>query len=85
MHEIDDESPLSDVDFDDAQDIIFFAVTLQGHDATYGQSTYARHTYMPDEIQTSRRFVDVISETDDGRLLIDFHNFHDTEPHDSSE
>ncbi len=50
-----------------------------GHDSTYGQQTFARHMYSPDDIRTNHRFVDVISQLEDGRLMIDFTDFHDTE------
>jgi inward rectifier potassium channel len=81
MHEIDQDSPLADIDFSQADDdIALFAVTLEGHDATYGQTTFASYNYVPGDIRVGHRFVDVISEAEDGRLLIDFTRFHDTEP-----
>jgi len=79
MHEIDENSPLADVDFSRAGDeIAMFAVTLEGHDATYGQTTYASYNYVPRDIRVGHRFADVLSETDEGRSLIDFTHFHET-------
>lgn len=81
MHRIDDESPLADVVWDRADDsIVLFVVTMLGHDATYGTTTHARHIYYPEVIEPNHRFVDVISQLDDGRMMIDYTKFHDTEP-----
>jgi inward rectifier potassium channel len=57
---------------------VLIIVTMMGHDATYGQQTHARHAYYPDDVIIGRRFVDVISELEDGRLMIDYGRFHDT-------
>ncbi|MBV7337699.1 hypothetical protein KFU94_57610 [Chloroflexi bacterium TSY] len=54
--------------------------SMLGHDATYGQTIHARHIYHADEVLTGRRFVDVISQLPDGRMLIDYEKFHDTVP-----
>lgn len=79
MHVLDDDSPLADVDWDSAEaDIQFIAVTMQAHDVTYSQTTYARHIYMPRDVRPGHRFVDVISETPEGQMVIDFSKFHDT-------
>ena len=79
MHEIDADSPLYDVDWDNPHDhLVGVIVTLVGHDGTYGQTIYARHLYSPDEIKPDRRFVDVLSQLDDGRLMVDYTKFHDT-------
>lgn len=81
MHEIDADSPLADVDWEKPGDhLLQIFVTMLGHDATYGTNTHARHNYDPAEIRVGHRFVDVISELEDGRLMVDFHKFHDTVP-----
>ncbi len=79
MHTIDDESPLKDVDFDTCDGVFGFVVTMMGHDATYGMTTHARKTYWPEEVVSGRRFADVMSQVEDGRLMIDYAKFHDTE------
>ncbi len=78
MHEIDEDSPLAGVDWAKPDAVILFAVTMRGHDATYGQTTFARRIYEPGDVQVGHRFVDVISETPDGQMIIDFTHFHDT-------
>jgi len=55
-------------------------VTLMGHDGTYGQTTYGRYVYYPENVRLGHHFVDVTSRLDDGRLVIDYGKFHDTVP-----
>ena len=59
--------------------IVTLISTLKGHDGTYGQTIYARHAYSPKDILLNHRFVDIISQMPDGRLMIDYQKFHDTE------
>ena len=86
MHVIDDASPLKGMNFS-APDLPIVSViaTLVGHDGTYGQTIYARHMYNAEDIRAHHRFVDVISELEDGRLMIDYGRFHDVEPDNASE
>lgn len=79
MHVIDEDSPLHGVDFSSADcEIQFIAVTMSAHDITYAHETYARHIYMPFDVREGHRFVDVLSETESGQMVIDFTRFHDT-------
>lgn len=79
MHVIDDDSPFAGVDWNEPERyLISIVVTLLGHDGTYGQTTYARHTYLPQDIRVGHRFVDVLEELEDGRMMIDYSKFHDT-------
>ncbi len=81
FHEVDDASPLAEVDWDEPeQTLLALIVTVTGHDSTYGQTIYARHAYYCEDIRVGHRFVDVIHELDDGRLMIDYTKFHDTVP-----
>lgn len=80
MHVIDEHSPVADIDFATCDGIFGIVVTMKGHDATYGTTTHARKTYWPEEVLVDRRFVDVMSQLDDGRLMIDYGKFHDTVP-----
>ena len=84
IHVIDDDSPLKDVDWSHpTHDIIMIAAILNGHDGTYGQTVYARCNYIGPQIRVNHRFVDVISQLPDGRMLIDYDRFHDTVPVDA--
>ncbi len=79
VHEIDEESPLWQHDWSDPEGkVLFLVVTLTGHDGTYGQTIYARYNYMPSDVRVGHRFVDVLEELEDGRMLIDYRRFHDT-------
>ncbi len=81
MHTIDEKSPLYGVDFSaPSANVGFILVTMTGHDGTFGQTTYARHSYAPEDIRLGERFVDVMSQLEDGRMMIDLTKFHDTVP-----
>ncbi len=83
MHEIDEDSPFVNFSWDDILDetqhrLVSLIVTLVGHDGTYGQTIYSRHIYFPEDIRLEHRFVDVLSQLEDGRMMIDYTKFHDT-------
>ncbi len=81
MHALDENSPLRGVDFSDRENAsLSIIVTILGHDGTYGQTVYARHIYYADDIRMGHRFVDVVSQLTDGRTLVDYERWHDTEP-----
>ncbi len=81
MHEIDETSPLFGVDFSASDHrITSFVVTLMGHDGTYNQTIYARRMYYPEAIRVDQRFVDVLEQLADGRLMVDYSRFHETVP-----
>jgi inward rectifier potassium channel len=79
MHVIDEKSPLREVDFTRPGDKMgLIMVTMTGHDGTFGQTTYARYSYQPEDIRHGERFVDVMSQLEDGRMMIDLTKFHAT-------
>ena len=83
IHEIDDESPLYGVDLSDPRaPLQAIIASMTGHDATYAQTTHARHIFYPESIREGYRQVDVISTLDDGRLRVDYAKFHDVVPDD---
>jgi inward rectifier potassium channel len=79
MHPIDAASPLYGIDPDllAGQDASI-VVTLTGIDETLSQAVFARTSYRADEILWARKFVDILSETEDGQTLVDYRRFHDT-------
>ncbi len=78
-HTLDEESPLHGLELGtDEGALMAIIVTLTGHDGTYGQTVYARHTYEPTDVQVGARFVDVLHQLEDGRLMIDYSKFHHT-------
>jgi inward rectifier potassium channel len=81
MHEIDRNSPLRESDADALAAVnAELVVTASGIDETLVAPVHARTSYLPHEILWNRRFVDVLGWTADGRRVIDYRRFHDTEP-----
>lgn len=81
MHRIDPSSPLYGLNAKTLRDMdAEIIVMLSGTDETLADVVYTRHSYSPGEILKDRRFVDVISQTDSGRRMVDLNHFHDTEP-----
>ena len=65
-------------------DLVFAGLYLFDPDAVAGgdgSEAFARHAYYPENIREDERFVDVIHQLDDGRLMIDLTVFHDTMAH----
>jgi inward rectifier potassium channel len=81
MHPIDAASPLANATASSlAAEAAEIVVTVTGLDETTSQPVHARTSYLADEVLWAHRFIDVITRTRDGRLAIDYHRFHDTEP-----
>ena len=40
----------------------------------------ARHEYSHEDLRFGERYVDILSEGEDGALTLDYGKFHDTEP-----
>ncbi len=79
VHPIDESSPLyglSPVDLE-ALDVMLIA-SVMGTEETFGQTVHSRFQYTWREILPSKRFVDVIGFTADGRRQVDYSKFHDT-------
>ena len=81
IHEIDENSPLHGRDAKSCEeDDLRFIVSMTGIDGTFSQTVHARHIYLHDDIRWKHRFVDIVDNTDSGRLRIDYMRFHDTTP-----
>lgn len=81
MHEIDRNSPLAACGAEAlAAANGELVVTASGIDETLAVPVHARTSYLPDEILWNHRFADVLGWTADGRRVIDYRRFHDTEP-----
>jgi len=65
-----------DMCYDDDMEII---VLLSGTDETFSSVIYARHSYQAEDILFDRKFVDVLTRAQSGRLEVDLGRFHDTE------
>jgi inward rectifier potassium channel len=81
MHRIDRSSPL----YGYTQEMLAeqqaeIVVMLSGVDETLADRIYARHSYGVNDMVWNHRFVDVLSQRNDGRRVVDLTRFHDTEP-----
>lgn len=82
MHRIDEASPLYGVTPQMLEECdMEIVVLLSGRDEILADTIYARHVYEPHHILWGRRFVDVLSVSPQGRMIVDLNKFHDTEPH----
>lgn len=81
MHVIDRDSPLhgNTPESIQAQEVEIHVMVL-GTDDTTMQAIHASHRYFTHHISWGVRFVDVLSETADGNMLLDLRKFHDTQP-----
>jgi inward rectifier potassium channel len=81
MHIIDETSPLYEATKDSlAKEEAEIVVTLTGLDETVSQIIHTRHSFTIEEILWNMRFVDILSRTSDGRVLINYDRFHDVIP-----
>jgi len=80
IHVLDETSPLRDATPESLmRDEAEFQVLVVGLDDTSMQPVHARHQYSADRIAWGARLVDVLSEADDGALVLDLKLFHDVE------
>lgn len=79
FHPIDEQSPLFGMSKQDIEEnIIYFIVTVQGHEQTYNQQIYDRHTYRPDVYAWDKKFVDVVTRNEFDQIVLSLTHFHDT-------
>jgi inward rectifier potassium channel len=67
------------------RDEIELTITLSGMDDISLQPIHASKRYLDGEILWGARFVDVLSEDEDGGLVLDLHNFHRVQPSEPTE
>ena len=80
-HPIDEESPLYGLTAESIEEHLQVIIaTMTGYDATYAQTTHARNIYYAEDVRFDVRFADVISQLDDGRVMVDYDLFHTTLP-----
>jgi inward rectifier potassium channel len=81
LHAIDETSPLfgktpESVATAEAE----FVVMVVGLDDTSMQTVHASHRYFAREMLWGARHADIVSESDDGAMVVDLRKFHDVEP-----
>lgn len=86
IHPIDEKSPLwnQTVEMLEAADA-FIGASMMGVDEVFNQTVYARHRFGADDLRVGHDFVSILDQLPDGRRLIDYTHFHDTEPEELDE
>ena len=78
-HVLDENSPLYQTSADDLEAYkASLALVVTGYDVVAAQTVHARKSYDHSDIRFGHRFVDILDNSDDGRLRVDYHRFHDT-------
>jgi inward rectifier potassium channel len=81
FHVIDESSPLHGAGPHDlAQTDALLVLTISGLDDNSAQQLNARRNYAQSHIRWQHRYVDISSNADDGRLVLDYGKFHDVTP-----
>ena len=81
FHSIDESSPLFGMTKKEIEEkVIYFIVTVQGHERLYNQQIYDRYTYEPQSWEWDRKFVDVIDNNESNQVILSLIHFHDTVP-----
>lgn len=81
MHVLDGTSPLAGLTPERVErDELEIVVTVTGLDDTTGQTTHGQHTYEGDQLRFGHTLVDILSDLDNGGLLVDISKFHEVEP-----
>jgi inward rectifier potassium channel len=81
LHIIDKSSALHGLTAEDfAANEGALILTLGGVDDNSAQRLYARHIYAAHDIRWQHRYRDITSISDNGRLVLDYDNFHDVVP-----
>ena len=81
MHRIDESSPLYGATPETLErDEVELMLTVVGIDETSAQNVHARYTYVHQQVHWGARHADMLSERDDGTLLLDMREFHRVVP-----
>ena len=81
MHPIEGDSPLVGASPRSLlEDDVELLVIVLGYDDTTMQAVHATHQYMTTDIVWGARHSDILTEQENGDLLLDLHRFHDIEP-----
>jgi inward rectifier potassium channel len=80
LHPIDEESPLYGATAESlAEQEVELGVSIVGLDDTSMQTVHASHRYYANQILFGVRHADVLTEAEDGAMLLDLRKFHDVE------
>jgi len=80
QHIIDEKSPLFGETPESLRDgEIEIVIVFSGVDEIFSQTIYTRHSYILDELRWGHRFLDILGKLSDGRRVIEYSKFHQTE------
>jgi hypothetical protein len=78
---VDEQSPLYGLSADDlAGTDVTLVLTVSGLDDSSAQQLNARRSYSQEQIRWNHRYVDVLTSSSNGRLLVDYAKFHNVTP-----
>lgn len=76
MHSIDESSPLNEfLDKPALNSHWHLLITFTGYHESLANQVYARHVYLPRDVQQNATFVDIVTVLPDGGRVIDLANF----------
>ena len=78
-HVLDEASPLSGLDAESlGASSASLVVVVSGYDVVAAQTVHARKSYEHSEIRFGHRYADILDNSEEGRLRIDYGRFHET-------
>ena len=81
FHILDEQSPIYGLDADGlAAANVSLVMVVSGYDVVAAQTVHARRTYDHSDIRFGHRYAEILGTTDDGRLRVDYGQFHETIP-----
>jgi inward rectifier potassium channel len=76
MHSLDETSPLAECFSQGSSNHLWhLLVTFTGYHESLANQVYARHVYLPKDIQQNATFIDIVTVSPDGGRVIDLANF----------
>ncbi|MBU3626125.1 ATP-sensitive inward rectifier potassium channel 10 [Polynucleobacter sp. JS-Safj-400b-B2] len=76
MHSVDEASPLKDfLGKAELNGNWHLLITFTGYHESLANQVYARHVYLPRDVQQNATFVDIVTVSSDGSRIIDLANF----------
>lgn len=86
MHSVDHESALNEYLDNSALDPQWhLLITFTGYHESLANQVYARHVYLPKDVQQNATFVDIVTVSSDGGRIIDLSNFEKWVPNTSGQ
>jgi len=76
MHSLDETSPLAECLSQGKNNLLWhLLVTFTGYHESLANQVYARHVYLPKDIEQNATFIDIVTVSPDGSRVIDLANF----------